>query len=118
MYQVLLAGDTHTEVNKKVYLKLKEYLVETESWAWIETFDRSQDSRAAYQSWTDHYNGAGKLDKCTQHAKAELDSLYYKNKMAFPFKQFSGKIKQCIMTINKDPDQVISECVQVQKFLE
>ena len=40
---------------------------------------------------------AGKLDKCTQYAKAELDSLYYKNERAFPFEQFSGKIKQCIM---------------------
>ena len=71
MYQVLLAGDAYMEDNKKVYLKLKEYLVETEGGAWIETFDRSQDGRAAYQSWTDHYNGAGKLDKHTQHAKAE-----------------------------------------------
>ena len=114
MYQVPLAGDAYMEDNKKVYLKLKEYLVKTKG----KTFDRSQDGQAAYQSWMDHYNGAGKLDKHTQHAKAELDSLYYKNKRAFPFKQFSGKIKQCIMTINKDPDQVMSECVQVQKFLE
>ena len=65
-----------------------------------------------------HYNVAGKLDKHTQHAKTELDSLYYKNERAFPFEQFSGKIKQCIMMINKDPDQVMSECLQVQKFLE
>ena len=43
MYQVPLARDTYTEDNKKVYLKLKEYLVETKGWAWIKTFDRSQD---------------------------------------------------------------------------
>ena len=43
MYQVPLAGDTYTEDNKKVYLKLKEYLVETKGWAWIKTFDRPQD---------------------------------------------------------------------------
>ena len=75
MYQVPLAGDTYTEDNKKVYLKLNEYLVETKGWAWIKALDRSQDSQAAYQSWMDHYNRAGKLDKHTQHAKAELDSL-------------------------------------------
>ena len=56
MYQGLLAGDANMEDNKKVYLKLKEYLVETKGWAWIETFDRSQDGQAAYQSWMDHYN--------------------------------------------------------------
>ena len=88
MCQVTLAGDAYTEDNKKVYLKLKEYLIETEGWAWIETFNRSQDGWAAYQSWTYHYNGAGELDKHTQHPKAELDSLYYKNERAFPFKQF------------------------------
>ena len=43
MYQIPLAGDAYMEDNKKVYLKLKEYLVETEGWAWIKTFDRSQD---------------------------------------------------------------------------
>ena len=69
----------YMEDNKKVYLKLKEYLVETDGWAWIKTFDRSQDGQAAYQSWVNHYNGASKLDRCTQMAKVELDSLFYKN---------------------------------------
>ena len=116
MYQVPLAGDTYMEDNKKVYLKLKEYLVETEGWAWIKTFDRSQDGQAAYQSWTDHYNGAGELDKHTQHAKAKLDSLYFKNERAFPFEQFSGKIKQCITMINKDPDQVMFQGISMQNI--
>ena len=43
MYQVPLAGDTYMEDNKKVYLKLKEYLVETKGCMWIKSFDRSQD---------------------------------------------------------------------------
>ena len=70
MYQVPLNGNAYMEDNKKVYLKLKEYLVETDGWAWIKTFDRSQDGQAAYQSWVNHYNGASKLDRCTQMAKA------------------------------------------------
>ena len=102
----------------KVYLKLKEYLVETDGWAWILTFDRSQDGQAAYQSWVNHYNGASKLDRCTQMAKAEMDSLFYKNECSLPFKSFSGKIKQCITMINKDPNQVMSQCQQVQELLK
>ena len=78
MFQVLLARDAYTEDNKMVYLKLKEYLIETDDWAWIKTLDRSQDGQAAYQAWTEHYNGAGELDKHTKHAKAELESLFYK----------------------------------------
>ena len=51
-------------------------------------------------------------------AKAELDSLFYKNECGLPFESFSGKIKQCIMMFNKDPNQVMSQHWQVQKLLK
>ena len=108
MYQVPLAGDTYIEDNKMVNLKLKQYLIETNGWAWIENFDMSQNGQAAYQAWIEHYNGASELDKCTKQAKAELESIVYKHEHALPFKQFSGEIKQCITMINKNPDKAMS----------
>jgi hypothetical protein len=43
MYQVPLDGNAYTEDSKTVYLKLKQYLIKMDGWAWIANFDRSQD---------------------------------------------------------------------------
>mmetsp|Transcript_15698 Transcript_15698/g.45309 ORF Transcript_15698/g.45309 Transcript_15698/m.45309 type:complete len:256 (-) Transcript_15698:17-784(-) len=56
--------------NRKVFQHLKEYLVDTDAWPWIEKFDKKEDGRGAIIALTDYYNGEGELNKRNAHARA------------------------------------------------
>ena len=43
MYQVPHEGKVYDKDNRAMYLKLKEYLINTTGYTWIEEFDRSED---------------------------------------------------------------------------
>ena len=89
----------HMTRTRALYLKLKEYLVNTTGYTWNEEFDRSEDGQAAFQAWSNHYNGTTEPTKCTKLAKAELKSLHYRNEKYISFELFSGKVKNCYLII-------------------
>ena len=43
MYQVPHKGKAYDEDNRAMYLKHKEYLIDTTRYTWIEEFDMSED---------------------------------------------------------------------------
>jgi hypothetical protein len=67
--------------------------------AWIEDYDAAEDGRGVVQAWADHYNGQGELSKCTKLAKAKIESLYYKNKKALPFEDYSAELMHCLKSL-------------------
>jgi hypothetical protein len=70
MNQIPLNGNGYNLDNASVFQKLKAFLVETPGYTWIESFNASEDGRAAFLACTTHYNGQGKLSKHTAIAKA------------------------------------------------
>jgi hypothetical protein len=91
MYQIPLNRNAYNLDNTSVFRKLKAFLVETPGYTWIESFNASEDGRAAL--WTTHYNGQGKLSKRMAIAKARLNNLFYKTEQSMSFEHYSGKLK-------------------------
>jgi len=118
MYQIQLAGEGYERDNRIVYQKLKEFLINTPGYAWIEEFNGTEDGRAAFRAWTDHYNGPGELDKRIKLAKAELKNLYYRNEKYLPFEVYTGKLKRIFVTLGKKDDERLSQTQQVTRMLE
>mmetsp|Transcript_6862 Transcript_6862/g.12587 ORF Transcript_6862/g.12587 Transcript_6862/m.12587 type:complete len:356 (-) Transcript_6862:3563-4630(-) len=118
MYQIQLAGEGYERDNRAVYQKLKEFLVNTLGYAWIEQFNGTEDGRAAFRAWTDHYNEPGKLDKRIKLAKAELKNLYYRNEKYLPFEVYTGELKRIFVTLGKKDNERLSQTQQVTRMLE
>jgi len=118
MYQIQLAGEGYEKDNCAVYHKLKEFLVNTPGYAWIEEFNATKNGRAAFCAWTDHYNGPGELDKCIKLAKAELKNLYYRNEKYLPFEVYTGKLKRIFVTLGKIDNERLSQTQQVTHMLD
>lgn len=118
MYQLPVTGESYEGDNSTVYHKLKEFLYDTAGWAWIESFDTAEDGRGAFQAWCNHYNGEGELSKRTKLAKQMLDTLHYKNEVAFTFETYSSKLQRCFQVLARDPDQAYSSRQEVEKLVE
>ena len=75
MYEIPLEGVQFDNDNGKVYHKLKEFLIDSPGWAWIEGYNATEDGCSTYLAWTRHYNGEGELSKCTDMAAAHIECL-------------------------------------------
>ena len=117
MYQIPLAGESYDDDNHRVYRLLKEYLINTPGWAWIEPFDATENGREAFWAWSNHYNGQGELSKRMQLAKAQLKALHYKNERALTFEKYTEKITRAFAILNKDRDERLSSRQQVEALL-
>ena len=76
MFQLCSVRPRFDEDNRVVFRKLKAFLIDTAGWAWIELFNALEDGRSAFWAWSDHYNGHGKMSKCTGLTKVRIDSLH------------------------------------------
>lgn len=117
MYQLALDGRAFELDNTIVFQKLKAFLLDTPGWAWIESFDASENGRAAFMAWRDHYNGQGQLSKRTQLAKAKLKNLYYKNERSMSFERYSEELSKIYQTLDKDVDERLSDRQKVEHLL-
>eukprot|EP00957_Ditylum_brightwellii_P118599 9045831-Ditylum_brightwellii.AAC.1 len=85
LFQIPLAGSAYEINNTTVFCKLKSFLIDGPTWAWIKAFDDFEDGQSLFTAWTDHYNGQYKLSKIIFLAKAQLKNLFYKHKSCFSF---------------------------------
>ena len=118
MFQLPLEGNAFELDNLTVYRELKTFLINSPVWAWIESFDKSEDGCATFQAWTDHYNDKGELIKCTAMAKAKLEQIHYKNKHILSFEKVTEIMTKCFNTLHKDVDQCYSDHQKVEKLLK
>ena len=66
----------------------------------------------------DHYNGKGKLSKCTAMAKAKLEQIHYKNERILSFEKVTEIMTKCFNTLHKDVNQHYSDHQKVKKLLK
>ena len=78
MYQIWLTREAFGEYNWTVLHMLREYLISSPGWAWIEQFNATENEREAFWAWSDHYSGQVELRKRIHLALATLKILYYK----------------------------------------
>ena len=118
LFEIPLTGNAFELDNYTVFRELKAALINSPGWAWIEEFDKTEDGRAAFKAWTNHYNGEGELSKRTAMAKAKLEQIHYKNECILSFEKVSGILTKCFNTLYKDPDQRYSDRQKVEKLLK
>ena len=99
MYQIPLQGDAYEEDNKTVFHLLKEYLIATQAYSWIEAYARTENGRLAYFGWDNHYSGRGELSKRTALAEHNIKMIHYTNEeqsppwLLFCFPHLKGGVK-------------------------
>ena len=118
MFQLLLEGNAFELDNLTVYRELKTFLINSPGWAWIESFDKSEDGHTTFQAWMDHYNGEGKLSKCTAMVKTKLEQIHYKNEHILSFEKVTEIMTKCFNTLHKDVNQHYSDHQKVKKLLK
>jgi len=117
MYQLPLTGEAFEQDNKQAYRLLKSFLVNTPGWTWIESFNATENGRGALLAWATHYNGQGELSKRTAMAKAKIKNLFYKNERSLTFEKVMEILSKSFSTLDKDPDERLSERQKVEKLL-
>eukprot|EP00957_Ditylum_brightwellii_P143181 10909781-Ditylum_brightwellii.AAC.1 len=75
MFQIPLIGNAYGLDIVTLFRKLKAFLINGPGWARIEAFNSTEDGRAAFQAWANHYNSQGELRKCIALAKAKLKGI-------------------------------------------
>jgi hypothetical protein len=68
-FQLPFARNAFELDNHFVCREVKAFLINSPGWMWIESFDKAEDGRAAFQAMTNHYNDEGELSKRTAMAK-------------------------------------------------
>ena len=65
---------------------MKQLLVESVAWAWIQRYDRSQNGCESMAELSNHYDGPGQVTKRLSESRNEIKSLHYKViENSFPF---------------------------------
>ncbi len=77
-----------------------------------------ENGRAAFWAWFNHYNGQGELSKQTSLAKSRVESLHYKNEQRMSFEKYTELLTKCFTTLDKDPDERVSERQKVERLLK
>ena len=93
IYSLSFQGLGFQQDNKKVYIILKQILVEGPAWPWISGMDRTQNSRGAWISLVQHYDGPGEKERRIALATEQIKSLHYKDERTFTFEMFITKLK-------------------------
>ena len=99
MFQLPLTRNTFELDNYAVYHELKVFFLNSTCWAWIELHDAAKNGCGAFKAWANHYNGEGKLSKCTAIDKVRLDQFHYKNECIVSFEKCTKIMTKCFNTL-------------------
>ena len=72
IYQASLRGPSFRKDNKRVYSIMKQLLVETVAWVWIQRYDKTENGREAMEALSAHYDGPGQVTKRLSEARNDL----------------------------------------------
>ena len=89
VYQIRISGEVFGEDNQTVFRMLKECLINSPVWDWVEGFNVIANMCEAFWSWSDHYNGQGGFGKSTPLALATLKTLHFKKEYSMVFERYS-----------------------------
>jgi hypothetical protein len=73
-----------------------------EALAWIKQHIKSQDGRAAFESFHAHFEGEGPSAMRQNQAFAQIRSLHWKNEASMMFAAFSSALKNAYNIVSED----------------
>lgn len=91
IYNASINGPMFTRDSKKVLALLKELTVGTPAETWMKGKKCGREDMMALQS---HYDGKTEGERRKAVARADFDSLFYKNETAFPLERYTTKMKE------------------------
>ena len=100
-----------------MYRLLSDLLNGTTGYEWIQSFERSQNGRAAWTSLLEHYEGGEQRERRVAAAKASIKALHYKNESIFSFEDFSRKILQAFREL-QGTEEELTEYKKVTEILD
>jgi len=109
-YEAKLKGEVFRVDNGRVFTLLKQAIIGTNAWTWIEKFDKKQDGRKAMLSLRAHYDGPGEVEKRRAQAKHRLEVLRYKDEQSMSFETY--------ITYLKEVFQALEECGRPMQEIE
>jgi hypothetical protein len=117
-YEIQHQGQAYIIDNRRVFRMLKEWLTGTDGWTYIREFDRMQDGRRALNALKAHYDGEGESLKRIAIAKKQIEELYYKSEQALSFQQYTTKLKEALLELDKDEDERLTGKQKVEILLK
>ena len=66
---------------------LKEYIINSPVWAWIEQFNAMGNGHEVYWDWSDHYNGQEEFSKRNHLDLETLKTVHYKKEHSMEFEK-------------------------------
>lgn len=90
-----LFGNEFTMDNARLWQVWYTVLHDTESYSWIQTYNRTQNGRSAHFAVTNHFLGDGHMQRLRNAADRTLETMYYQNeKPNFTFEMYASKMKR------------------------
>ena len=99
MYSAPLIGVHYESDNIAVYQAIKQWCLDTAAWAWVRTYDKDQDGRAAMEALRQHYDGPGETRRQLAKAKADLKVIHYKNEQSLAFETYIHKLNEVFFCV-------------------
>ena len=84
---------------------LKEYLINSPGWDWIERFKATENGREVFWYWLDNYNCLENLINMTHLELTTLKTLHYKKEQSMVFDKNSESPTRDFATLDKDPEK-------------
>ena len=104
-----LIGVHYESDNIAVYQAIKQWCLDTAAWAWVRTYDKDQNGRAAMEAIRQHYDGPGETRRQLAKAKADLKVIHYKNEQSLPFETYIHKLNEVFFVFGKAKQPVYEE---------
>ena len=106
IFQASLQGPPFRKDNKRVYAIMKQLLVDTVAWAWIQRYDRTENGREAMTALSNHYDGPGQVTKRLSEARSDIKSLHYKGiESSFPFETYITRLQDNFETLRLNGEE-------------
>jgi hypothetical protein len=108
MYAMRLDGPEYRQDRQAVFTLLynccnhERATGRREALAWIEPHIKSQDGRAAFESFRSHFEGEGPSAMRRNQAFAQIRSLHWKNEASMTFAAFSSALKNAYDIVSED----------------
>ena len=114
MYQYPFETPQAREEKRQVYRILKEYFIDTDAWAWLKTYDSTEDGRTGFLAVHQYFSGPGERKKRITHFQQTIKGLFYKHGSSFSFLRFSAAAITAFETLGTDEDERYSEKQKVE----
>ena len=114
MYQRRLDTPQAEEENRRVYRYLKEYLMDSQAYSYMESFDSTENGRGAFLAVHKFYTGDGETSKRVNHAKAKKEEAHYIKEASFPFDKFASTATSIMAILDRSEDDRLSQKQKVE----